>query len=51
GAHWTNLRLLYEPLTPKRINGPAMICVYWGGTKATSAFCTAEWLEYPSSFS
>ncbi|KKL50640.1 hypothetical protein LCGC14_2303450, partial [marine sediment metagenome] len=25
GAHWTNLRLLYEPLTPKRINGPAMI--------------------------
>ena len=48
GVLWTNLTLNYEPRIPRVINGPAMVCVYWGGTVAASGFCTAEWLEFPS---
>ncbi len=51
GALWQGPRLLYEPRIPPRINGPAMVCIYWGGTVAASAFCSAQWIEYPSSFS
>ena len=50
GALWQGPRLLYEPKTPPIINGPAMVCVYWGGTAAASAFCSAQWLEYPTTF-
>jgi len=46
---WVEARLNYEPITVPIINGPAMICIYWGGTKAQNGFCTAQWLEFPSS--
>jgi hypothetical protein len=49
GIIWLDMELIYEPRVVPIINGPAMICVYWGGTKANNAFCTLQWLEYPSS--
>ncbi len=48
GTLWVNLTLNYEPKIPRVINGPAMVCIYWGGTLGASAFCTAEWIEFPS---
>ena len=45
---WVEARLNYEPMVVPIINGPAMICIYWGGTKAQNGFCTAQWLEFPS---
>ncbi len=63
-AHWTSIfesfsavnvwehqrHLLYEPKTPPIIRGPARLIVYWGGTVETHAFCTAQWVEFPSTF-
>jgi len=49
GQGWTSSTLLYEPARLPLINGPAMVCIYWGGTKAASGFCSAQWLEYPTS--
>ena len=48
GVVWLDMELNYEPTRLPIINGPAMVCVYWGGTKANNAFCCAQWLEYPS---
>lgn len=45
---WTTLQLVYEPVNPPIINGPAMLIVFWGGTVATSAFATITWLELPT---
>jgi hypothetical protein len=47
-ALWTKNQLLYEPLHPPFIVGPACIFAYWGGTVATSAFFQFSWLEIPS---
>jgi len=54
GGSGTTLRvqrfeLLYEPDAPPRINGPAMLCIYWGGTIAALGFATIEWYELPES--
>lgn len=48
GNAWTTSKLLYEPVAPPIINGPAMLIVYWGGTVATQAFMCAQWLEFPT---
>ncbi len=48
-ALWTPLYMLYEPKNPPIINGPAMVIFYWGGTVATSAFVSFQWLELPES--
>lgn len=48
GVVWLDMELVYEPQRLEIINGPAMLIVYWGGTKANNAFCTAKWLEYNS---
>lgn len=50
GSHWTQSDLLYEPAAPPIINGPATLFVFWGGTKAASAFCDCQWLEFPTSY-
>lgn len=38
----------YEPDAPPKINGPATLLVYWGGTVACLAYATVEWYELPS---
>lgn len=50
GVAWTEGRLVYEPVAPPILNGPCMYIVYWGGTKATQAFMTAQWLEFPTTY-
>ncbi len=45
-ALWGKLDLLYEPLLPPLIVGPASLIVYFGGTVATSGFAQVEWLEF-----
>ncbi len=47
-GEWTGYTMLYEPKTPPIINGPAMLIGYWGGTTATSAFASVQWIELPS---
>ena len=47
-ALWTKQELLYEPLAPDLIAGPATLIVYWGGTVATTGFCQAAWIEVPT---
>jgi len=43
--------LLYEPVAPIIINGPAMLVGYWGGdTATTGGFAQVQWLEFPTSF-
>lgn len=44
-AIWTKNELLYEPLNPDLIVGPAMLVVYWGGTVATTGFAQVSWVE------
>lgn len=40
------LRLVYEPSYPVWLEGPASICVYFGGTRATiDGFILARWVE------
>lgn len=41
--------LVYEPLNPPMIIGPAHIAVYWGGDIAVSGFAQAFVLAFPSS--
>lgn len=48
GVIWQECKLVYEPKTPPIINGPAMLCGFFGGTKAQSGFATVQWLELPS---
>lgn len=47
-ALWGELALDYEPVVKPIIVGPAMVCLYWGGTVATSGFGKIEWAEVPS---
>lgn len=49
GRNWTDLALLYEPLRPPFIVGPACLYVYYGGTIATTGFINADFLAVPSS--
>ena len=40
------IRLLYEPLRPPIIVGPATVLVYWGGTvEPLGGFCQAQWIK------
>lgn len=48
-ALWGDLAFLYEPKHPLFIVGPATLVVYWGGTVATTGFCSADILAVPSS--
>src|SRR3990167_6537021 len=41
------IALDYEPKVPPILVGPCQFIVYWGGTAAMSAFCTASWVELP----
>lgn len=50
GNAWTDAGLVYEPVAPPILNGPCMYIVYWGGTVATQAFMTAQWLEFPTTY-
>jgi hypothetical protein len=45
-ALWGKLALDYEPMVKPIIVGPAMVCLYWGGTVATTGFAQIEWAEY-----
>ena len=47
-ALWGVLDLVYEPKVPPIIVGPATVCVYWGGTVATSGFAQIQWTEISS---
>jgi len=44
----SELFLVYEPLVPPLIVGPAMIVLYWGGTIAMTAFAECSFLAFPS---
>ena len=41
------LELLYEPLSPLLLVGPASFYALWGGTQAMSAFGQFQWVEMP----
>ena len=47
-ALWGDLSLVYEPLRPPFIVGPATLLVYFGGTVATPGFIQADFLAIPS---
>ena len=47
-ALWGSLYEEWEPGQSPVIIGPATLLVYWGGTVATSGFCSASWLEMPT---
>jgi len=47
-ALWGVLDLTYEPKIPPIVVGPATVCVYWGGTVATSGFAQIQWTEISS---
>lgn len=43
--------LLYEPVVPPIINGPAMIVGFYGGdTAIIGGFSQIQWLEFPTTF-
>ena len=44
----TTLHLLYEPLYPMALVGPAQFLVYWGGVAARSGFAQVFWAELPT---
>jgi len=44
------LKLVYEPLRPKRFAGPCTIYVYWGGVAACTGLCVADFLVLPTSW-
>ena len=48
GVMWGQLFADYDPTASPVIVGPATLLVYWGGTVATSGFCSAEWAELAS---
>lgn len=51
GTGWhenlVGFEMLYEPDAAPKINGPAKLLVYWGGTVATLAYACIEWYELP----
>lgn len=47
GVVLQGFELEYEPLAPPKINGPAKLMVYFGGTVAALGFATVEWYELP----
>lgn len=47
-ALWTKQELLYEPVDPPLIVGPAAVYLYWGGTVATTGFAQVQWIEIPT---
>jgi hypothetical protein len=44
-ALMTKHELLYEPVAPALIVGPASLIGYWGGTVATPGFAQIQWVE------
>lgn len=44
---WHQMNLIYEPKNPIILNGPAMVCVYFGSDAAATGFISAQWLEFP----
>lgn len=44
-AHWRKVKLLYEPMYPPYIVGPATLFCQWGGTTAVTAFASVQWIE------
>lgn len=47
----TGVNLLYEPVVPAIIKGPACLIGYWGGdTSVLGGFAQIEWLEFPSAY-
>ena len=44
----TTIHLLYEPLYPMALVGPAQFLVYWGGVAARSGFAQVFWAELPT---
>jgi len=48
-ALWGVLDMVYEPVAPPVIVGPAAVYGYWGGTVANSGFAQVEWIEFDSS--
>lgn len=48
-ALWGELSLLYEPLNPPFLVGPAAMYGYWGGTVATTGFAQVDFLVFRSS--
>lgn len=42
-------KLVYEPLNPQLIMGPACLCAYFGGTAATTGYLCADFLAFPAS--
>ena len=50
GVIWLDAHMHYEPQAPLIINGPAMLLLYFGGTKAVYGFATISWLEYPTAY-
>lgn len=49
GTVWQGMTLLYEPLVPMIINGPATLIGWVGGTIATDYFACIQFLEAPTS--
>jgi hypothetical protein len=54
-AMWNAPKMVYElksGMAPYLIAGAsgATLYVYWGGTVATSGYCTVEWVEFPSGY-
>lgn len=47
-ALWSRPELVYEPINPPVIVGPASLFIHWGGTVATSGYAQIFWLEIPS---
>jgi hypothetical protein len=43
------LKLLYEPLNPPLLVGPACLYGYWGGSIACAGFANIDFLVVPSS--
>lgn len=50
GILMKRIRLLYEPVHPPIIVGPATVLVYWGGTvEPLGGFCQAQYIEAETS--
>ena len=49
GVLWDECRMVYEPLNPPIINGPATLFGFFGGTKVQYGFACVQWLELPTS--
>lgn len=49
-AMWNDLDMLYEPLRPPFIVGPACLVLYFGGTVATTGFAEIDFAAIPSAW-